>query len=60
MIHALAVILILLSAATSAAILIVAAWDADIASRKSGNAIMKSKGPWQSVSRFPKRNLNGR
>jgi hypothetical protein len=38
MTHALAVILILLSATTSAAILIVAAWDADIASRKSGYA----------------------
>jgi hypothetical protein len=36
MIHALAVILILLAAATSAAILIIAVWDADIASRKIG------------------------
>jgi hypothetical protein len=34
MIHALAVILILLAAATGAAILIIAAWDADIGSRK--------------------------
>jgi len=36
MIHALAVILILMAAATSAAILIIATWDAGLVSQKIG------------------------